>query len=112
MTVTVKFIVLSLLLLVNYCVFLVAAPATSSTKPKTYLVRNKNVSNAKDQLILAYALNDGTAQMKKGTLVQNDDGTGFVLNQEGSYSFVAPEGYNVKMSYAADKNGFVMKGYP
>ncbi|CAI6346060.1 unnamed protein product [Macrosiphum euphorbiae] len=110
MTVAVRIIALSVLLLVDYCEFSAAAPATSLTKPKTYLVRHESVSDAKGQFI--YALDDGTTQTKKGTLPQNDDGTGFVMNQEGLYSFITPEDVNVKMSYSADKNGFVVKGHP
>ncbi|KAL4119854.1 hypothetical protein QTP88_012617 [Uroleucon formosanum] len=112
MKVAVRIIGLSMLLLVNYCAFSAEAPATGLTKPKTYLVRHESVSNAKGQFMLAYALDDGTTQTKKGTLVQNDDGTGFVMNQEGSYSFITPEGVSVKTSYTAYKNGFVVKGNP
>ncbi|XP_003243273.1 pupal cuticle protein 20 [Acyrthosiphon pisum] len=106
MTVAVRIIALSVLLLVDYCAFSAPAPATSLTKPKTYLVRHEGVSDAKGQFMLAYALDDGMTQTKKGTLA-NDDGTGFVMSQEGSYSFITPEDVNVKMSYTADKNGSV-----
>lgn len=60
----------------------------------------------------SYQLNDGTQQMKQGSLVPNAKGDGYVMDQQGSYSFLTPEGIEVKMSYTAGKDGFKVTGYP
>lgn len=58
-----------------------------------------------------YAVSDGTTQTKQGSLVPNGEGTGYVLVQKGTYSFVTPEGVVVKMVYTADKDGFRVEAF-
>lgn len=60
----------------------------------------------------SYQLDDGTSQTRQGTLVLNDEGDDYVLIQKGSYSYVSPEGVQVKMSYIADKDGFKISSQP
>ncbi|KAF0756677.1 pupal cuticle protein 20, partial [Aphis craccivora] len=61
----VRFIELLVLLLINHCVFSAVAPATSSTKLKTYLMRHESVSDTRGEFMLAYTFNDGTTTKVK-----------------------------------------------
>ncbi|XP_050421366.1 cuticle protein CP14.6 [Adelges cooleyi] len=86
-----------------------AAPSPAASVP---FIQNDHIRDDAGQFSLLYKSADGITQAKQGALVVNDEGTGYVMEQKGSYSFITPEGVEVKMNYRAGKDGFHVEGFP
>lgn len=58
----------------------------------------------------SYTSGDGTSVSKYGVLKPNPNGPGYVLVEEGAYTYLSPEGQTVALQYAADEHGFRASG--
>ncbi|XP_043649820.1 larval cuticle protein 65Ag1-like isoform X2 [Drosophila teissieri] len=56
----------------------------------------------------AYETSNGIAAQEAGTL--KDIGDEHALNVQGSYSYTAPDGQHISVTYIADENGFQPEG--
>ncbi|EDS32637.1 endocuticle structural glycoprotein ABD-4 [Culex quinquefasciatus] len=94
-----------------------AAPQSSGTTPVPILSENSNLQ-PDGSFQFAFQSGDGVQVQNQGTLkeieVQKADGSGTekeqVIVQSGSYSYQAPDGQQITVTYTADENGFHPQG--
>ncbi|XP_050432502.1 endocuticle structural glycoprotein SgAbd-2-like [Adelges cooleyi] len=89
-----------------------APTAETKAKAPVAFLQNDHIVDEAGQFSLGFSSVDGIRYTKQGALVPNDEGDGYVMAQQGEYSFISPEGVEVKMAYIADKDGFRVTGYP
>ncbi|XP_050433083.1 flexible cuticle protein 12-like [Adelges cooleyi] len=94
------------------CFVLVGSCLAAPSPSGATFIQNDQINDNAGQFALLYKTTDGITQSKQGALVVNDEGNGYVMEQKGTYSFISPEGVEVKMTYTAGKDGFKVQGYP
>ncbi|XP_055540683.1 endocuticle structural glycoprotein SgAbd-8-like [Wyeomyia smithii] len=104
-------------LLLSLVVAICAAPQGSSNTPIPIVSQNSDIQ-PDGSYKYSYETGNGIRAQDEGTLktvqVQKADGSGTeqaqALVQTGSFSYPAPDGTNIELSYTADENGFHPQG--